>query len=296
MIDPVRKPISSFLALLLTACASVERLAIPAPTLIDEALATSGVDAEPSHLAWDQFLKRYLHVGSDGLGRLAYAQVTEQDREDLERYIRNLSGLDATRWPRDAQLAYWANLYNAQTVSVILEHYPVASIRAIKEGLIDLGPWEDERLKVRGRRLSLHDIEHGIVRPLWPQTPEIHYLLNCAAIGCPTLVAYAYTGDNVQSALQSNARAFINSDRGVSVDERGRLTLSKIYLWYPSDFGGSRSAIIAHLQKYADDATRQTIAKHRNSIRYAYDWALNDHGQKSGENATVPAFSSTESQ
>ncbi|MEM1141750.1 MAG: DUF547 domain-containing protein [Pseudomonadota bacterium] len=272
--------INSVLLVFLTGCAGIERLAIPNPTLIDEELVGSGMSGEPDHGVWDRFLKTYLREDTEGPARVAYAQVSAQDRAGLDQYIAALSSLDASQWNRDAQLAYWANLYNAKTVSVILEYYPVDSIRQIKDGLLDLGPWNDKRLTVNGRSLSLHNIEHGIVRPLWAETPEIHYILNCAAVGCPTLVNYAYDADNIAAALQTNAQTFINSDRGITVDERGRLVLSKIYLWYLDDFGGSRSALVEHLLEYASGATRKKIADGRSPVRYAYDWSLNEAGKR----------------
>ncbi|MEO0437283.1 MAG: DUF547 domain-containing protein [Pseudomonadota bacterium] len=265
------------LLLLLSACASVERLAIPKAKLLDASLSQSGVQVEPEHTAWNQFIKQYLRADSEGFGRLAYAEVTDGDKSSLAAYILALSSVDATRLSRNAQLAYWSNLYNAKTVAVILDHYPVESIRNIKDGVLDLGPWEEKRLTVNEVPLSLHNIEHGIVRPLWPNTPEIHYLLNCAALGCPTLVSYAYDADNVEAALKDNASRFINSDRGVTLDERGRLVLSKIYAWYFQDFGGSKSELLDHLLQYADEATRKEIQEHRGTVRYVYDWSLNDY-------------------
>ncbi len=264
------------LAVTLSGCASIERLAIPKSSLIDQKLAATGLSSEPDHGVWDRFLKRYLIVDSEGVGRLSYAQVSAQDKSDLDEYVSSLSKLNATHWPRNAQLAYWSNLYNAKTVSVILDHYPVASIRKIKNGVFDLGPWEDKRLEVDGESLSLHDIEHGIVRPLWPDTPEIHYLLNCAAVGCPSLVDYAYNSKNVVTALETNARLFINTSRGVRLNDRGNLVLSKIYAWYLGDFGGKQSTVIEHLLRYANDDTRRAIQQRRGSVRYAYDWSLND--------------------
>ena len=264
------------LVVLISACASVERLAIPKAKLLDGTLAQSGVQEEPKHDVWGRFLKRYLRVDSKGFGRLAYAEVSVDDKTALDAYIATLAALGATSLSRNAQLAYWSNLYNAKTVAVVLNHYPVASIRNIKDGVLDLGPWEEKRLIVNGIALSLHNIEHGIVRPLWPNTPEIHYLLNCAALGCPSLVDYAYEESNVEESLSKNASRFINSERGVAVDESGRLVLSKIYAWYLSDFGGSKKKLIQHLEKYADAATQDKIVRHGGAIRYAYDWSLNE--------------------
>lgn len=275
-VDVKRLWISAFLILLQTGCANVERLAIPKAELVSPDFDAVGTASEPDHSAWDQFLKKYLSMGADGVGRIDYGRVSVEDVGALSRYIDTLSALEANRWSRPAQLAYWSNLYNATTVSVILENYPVDSIRQIKSGFFDLGPWDEKRLEVAGRSLSLHDIEHRIVRPLWMDTPEIHYLLNCAAVGCPSLVPYAYTAGNVEAALVDNARAFINNSRGVDVDDGGRLVLSKIFLWYQGDYGGTRQSVMNHLLKYADATTRDDIEAYQGSVRYVYDWSLND--------------------
>ncbi len=263
------------LFLLLSACVNLERLAIPKASLSDSTLKTTGTDPSPDHGPWDSFLKSYLMVDEGGLGRIAYGSVDAENHGKLKDYVETLSQFDARTLSREGQLAYWANLYNASTVSVILDHYPVSSIRKIKNGLFDLGPWNEKRLTVRGVPMSLHDIEHGVVRPLWSDHPEIHYLLNCAAVGCPSLVSFAYTENNVMQALEDNARSFINDPRGLR-SENGRLTVSKIYLWYQSDFGADREALLDHLRRYANEETRKTIDNARGPLRYAYDWTLND--------------------
>ena len=276
MIRTLKTPALLCLLPALMGCTAIERLAIPSSQLISPDLQASGTQSQVSHAVWDQFLQSYTEQSSDGIVRVNYGAVSSDDKQQLDAYIAELSSYDAAQFTRDAQLAYWINLYNALTVSVILDHYPVESIRDIRSGLTDFGPWNEKRVTVNGRELSLHDIENGIVRPLWPDEPRSHYALNCAALGCPNLAQSAYTADNIQDRLQEYAVDYVNDPRGVSVGEDGNLTLSKIYSWYRGDFGGSNETIISHLREYAGPELSQSLGQSAKISGYEYDWSLND--------------------
>ena len=277
MISKTLKPLSIlFLLPLITSCATIERAAIPKSKLISPDLQKAGAQSQISHQAWDRFLQTYTKLGNDGIVRVDYAAVNEQDKQKLDAYIKDLGDRDASQYTRNAQLAYWINLYNALTVSVILDHYPVDSIRDIKKGLIDVGPWDEKRVVAGGRELSLYDIENGIVRPLWPDDPRTHYALNCAAIGCPNLAQTAYTAGNIMQRLEEKAKLYVNSPRGVSITEDGELTVSKIDNWYRNDFGRSDEIIINHLRQYADPDLKTALDQSGKINHYAYDWSLND--------------------
>lgn len=262
-------------ALLIGGCTSIERLAIPNAKLLSSELSEQGRAAELSHDAWDGFLQHYTKKGSDGVVRVAYGEVTPQNKQQLADYLKYLAAHDVTHQPRDAQLAYWVNLYNALTVKTVLDHYPVASIRHIRRHILDPGPWEEKRITVAGRALSLHNIEHGIVRALWADDPRIHYALNCAAIGCPNLAQRAYTAQNLEAMLEANAVAYVNHARGVSVDDE-TITASKIYAWYAEDYGDSEVAILSHIRRYASPTLKAQLFGKTRIHRYRYDWALND--------------------
>jgi hypothetical protein len=140
---------------------------------------------------------------------------------------------------RNEAHAYWINLYNAKTLEVVAEAYPVTSIKKINLGgsfLFGSGPWKAKLMTVNGTELSLDDVEHEIVRALF-NDPMSHYGLNCASYSCPNLATRAYTGANVNAlARQTGCRLCQSSARGgVS---NGRITASKIYSWYAGDFGG----------------------------------------------------------
>ncbi|MEP1421907.1 MAG: DUF547 domain-containing protein [Erythrobacter sp.] len=257
-------------------CTSLERLAIPSSELVSAQFQAAGTQDSISNEAWDSFLSSYTTLGEDGIVRVDYGAVSADDKQKLDSYVDYLAAQDATQFTRDAQLAYWINLYNALTVSVILDNYPVDSIRDISTSPLDFGPWGEKRIVVNGRELGLHDIEHGIVRPLWSEEPRIHYALNCAAFGCPNLAQSAYTASNLEQKLQENSVLYINDPRGVSVGEDGKVTLSKIFSWYREDYGGSEETVLVHVRQYAEPDLLAALDQPDLSISYAYDWSLND--------------------
>lgn len=225
------------------------------------------------HSAWDGLLGRYLDSEHpSGVNRFDYAAVSPGDRRVLDEYLDELQSLSPASLNRDEQMAYWFNLYNALTVRVILDHYPVAGIRDISLPGSRGGPWKAALVTVEGRPLSLDNIEHDILRPLWGDT-RIHYAVNCASIGCPDLAPRAYRGAILEEMLDEAARSYINHPRGVSSDGR-RLTLSSIYSWYKEDFG-NREELYAHLLRYAEDEIAEAVRASKGRPRYRYDWALN---------------------
>ena len=228
------------------------------------------------HGDWQAMLDSYLSEDKDGINRFAYAEVTPPDRERLQGYLDELAGTDPLSLRRDEQFAYWINMYNAVTVAVILDYYPVKSIRRVEGGLLGLGPWNEELITVQGEALTLNDIEHRILRPLF-RDPRIHYAVNCASLGCPNLASEAYVAAELDRQLDAAARDFINHPRGVALDGK-RLQLSSIYDWYGADFGADEAGLIAHLRRYAEPQLRDALAAFDGRIRYDYDWQLNEPG------------------
>lgn len=225
-----------------------------------------------NHAVWGQFLQKYVNTKDDN--KIRYQNVSADDKDGLEGYINNMQALNPLEYSRDEQYAYWVNLYNAYTIKLILDHYPVKSIKKIKLGkLFGSGPWKVKVMKVNGQDLSLDNIEHDILRPIW-QTPLTHYAVNCASIGCPNLANKAFTAENTAVLLEQNAKAFINSDKGVTQDGK-KIVLSKIYSWFKEDFGSTESNIIAHLKEYANAQTLQVLNQASPSVNYRYNWNLN---------------------
>ncbi len=234
-----------------------------------------------SHNPWDQFLSTYVETNNNsntavrGINTLNYAHVTSADKQTLKNYIATLTALPISHYNRNQQRAYWINLYNALTVDVVLDHYPVKSIMDIKlSGLFTRGPWQEKLIRVEQHPLSLNDIEHRILRPIW-NDPRTHYAVNCASLGCPNLSTQAYTAENMEQQLEYAASAFINHPRGVEVKD-GKLVLSSIYNWFKEDFGDSDINIIKHLQQYANEPLKQKLSTIERIFDDQYNWKLNE--------------------
>lgn len=263
---------------LLTACATVERLALPKPEPLPNPALTRSAPPPGEHVdhrVWTAFLNRYVMQDGQGVNRVAYGQVTQADRARLNGYLDELQAVNPAHLTRDQQLAYWINLYNALTVDVILDNYPVASIRDITDGPLSFGPWDRPLVHVAGETLTLNDIEHRIIRPNFNE-PRIHYALNCAAVGCPNLMDRAWQAEALERDFAAAEHAYVNDPRGVRFDDRGGLTLSKIYIWFREDFGPNEKAVLAQIETAAEPDLKARLQNTSRVRAYTYDWALND--------------------
>lgn len=262
------------LALLLASPASGAPKADPWPRWeAHEAGSRLRVNHEP----WDAFLREYLVADHpSGIHRVRYAEVGMAGKQALEQYLEDLQAVGVSALDRPEQKAYWINLYNALTVRVVLGHYPVKTIRKINisPGWFSSGPWRAKLLTVEGEEVSLDDIEHRILRPLW-QDNRVHYAVNCASLGCPNLQPEAFTAENTERLLEQAAREYVNHPRGARM-EKGRLVVSSIYDWFRADFGGSEEGVLAHLRHYAQEPLREALEGYSGKLRYEYDWALNE--------------------
>ena len=232
----VRVPILLLLAFSIGGIASFEALFAPTKQIWMKWTANDYFsEVRIDHSAWDKLLSRYLSNDGLGLNRFGYHRVAEEDKAHLERYVSGLQSVPISRYNKSEQLAYWINLYNAVTVKVILDHYPVESIQDIdiSPGLFGRGPWGKKLLTIEGEDVTLNDIEHRILRPIWDD-PRIHYAVNCASVGCPNLQLKAFTGKKSEEMLEAAAREFINSGRAAWFSD-GELVVSSIYAWFQGD-------------------------------------------------------------
>ena len=233
------------------------------------------------HSAWQIFLEKYLVTNPlntessaiSGINLLRYSAVAKIDRILLRTYLQTMEGTSISNFSRPQQRAFWINLYNAATVNLILEHYPLESITKISFSFFSFGPWDEDLLSVEGVELSLNDVEHRILRPIW-KDKRIHYTLNCASLGCPNLLPQAFTYLNTESLLEQGARDYINHPRGVKIQGEN-LILSKIYEWYQADFGGNEEGVIKHLQRYSTNKKLKYLHADDLEIEYQYNWQLN---------------------
>ncbi|WP_020532305.1 DUF547 domain-containing protein [Flexithrix dorotheae] len=220
-----------------------------------------------SHKIWDKLLKK--HVASNGL--VNYEGFLT-DQKTLDDYLDLLSkNPPGENWDKSAALAYWINAYNAFTIKLILDNYPVGSIKDIAGSITMVNsPWDIKFFKIGGVDFDLNTIEHEILRKKFDE-PRIHFAINCASISCPDLRKEAYIGQEIDRQLEEQTRIFLRNEskNQLSVNE---LKLSKIFDWFKSDFT-RHGSLVDFLKLY----TKLEINPEA-SIEYLdYDWGLN-HG------------------
>lgn len=232
-------------------------------------LQTNHGDSQPvSHAAFDAILKEY--VTSEGWvdyrGLLA-------DRARLDDYLDILSAHHPNKenWSRNERLAYWINAYNAFTLQLILDHYPVESIKDIKRGIPFVNTvWDIKFINIEGKEYDLNNIEHGIIRSEFNE-PRIHFAVNCASYSCPVLQNFAYTAENLDRQLDHAAKEFINDAKRNRISENS-LKLSKILSWYGGDFKKNGKTVLDYVKKYSE----VNISADPDIDYLEYDWRLND--------------------
>ncbi|WP_298303507.1 DUF547 domain-containing protein [uncultured Erythrobacter sp.] len=222
------------------------------------------------HSRFDALLKQYVVEGDNGVNLVRYEQLQSEAADELTAYLTAMQEIAIEDFGRDEQFAFWANLYNAATLDVIIQNYPVDSIRDI--GILSLGPWDDEVVTVSGRTLTLNNIEHDIMRPDW-QDVRVHYAVNCASIGCPNLGTEAFTGAKLEEQLEAAASAYVNHPRGFG-GEPGKIVASNIYDWYQGDWGTEQD-VLDHAREYAVGPTAALLENAEIISGYDYDWGLN---------------------
>ncbi len=263
-----------FISTIILATLSCISVAAPSADLWErwaqyDANSTQAID----HSTWNDLLSRYVVRHDSGVNRFRYGKVSHEDGSKLMNYLNLLGNINISQYNRDVQRAYWINLYNALTVSVVLSNYPLRSIRDVSSGFFSAGPWKKKLIKIENETLSLDDIEHRILRPIW-KDPRLHYAVNCASIGCPNLQNQAFTATNSEQLLDKAAREYINHPRGAKVDSDGRLQVSSIYIWFNDDFGGDEG-VIRHLEQYAEPALANALKKTSEIDDHHYNWLLN---------------------
>ncbi|HAT64388.1 MAG TPA: DUF547 domain-containing protein [Flavobacteriaceae bacterium] len=222
---------------------------------------SSSVTALVDHSQWDALLKK--HVDKNGL--VDYKGFLK-DRSQLDSYLKMLSeNVPTEAWSVQELLAYYINTYNAYTVDLILDNYPVKSIKDIS------GAWTKAIVPIGDKTLSLGGIENGILRKM--NEPRIHFAINCASFSCPDLLNEAFTADKIDAQLDKVTRSFINgpkNDIGIT-----HLKLSKIFDWYKKDYViNGKNDVIAYVNAYLFKKIK--INPNATITYFEYDWDLNE--------------------
>lgn len=217
-----------------------------------------------SHEMFDSLLRQ--HVSEDG--NVDYKGFIK-DSVKFKQYLALLSKNhpNEKNWSREERLAYWINAYNAFTIKLIMDYYPVKSIKDIKDGIPFVSTvWDIKFIKIEDREYDLNNIEHGIVRPTF-KDPRIHMALNCASVSCPKLQNRAYTADKVNEQLDEAAREFLSDDSRNKISPT-KPQVSSIFKWYGGDF----DSVTDFINKYS----KEKINKNAKLEYLDYNWGLNE--------------------
>lgn len=227
------------------------------------------------HTGWTAVLGRYVRGGF-----VDYAGLRKRGAADLRAYLSSLGSVCGDHydtWTRAQKLAFWINAYNAYTVKLIVDHYPLKSIRSI--GILPGAAFRDDFIalpKLGRAKLSLNDIEHGILRAELRE-PRIHFAIVCASKGCPALRSEAYRASALEAQLDDAARGFVGDPRKNRYDAASRtLRLSAIFDWFHEDFERAAGSVPALVARYANANIAAAIRAGGVRVEFLdYDWSLN---------------------
>ena len=233
----------------------------------------------------------------DHKGMVNY-QGLKARRHSLDGFLAKLQSLEPAEyenWDEKSQIAFWVNAYNALTLKAIIDNYPIKasffrSFRFPNNSIRQIpGVWDELRFEVMGRKLTLNEMEHRIIRSDFGE-PRIHMALVCGALGCPPLRNEPYSGKNLDFQLDDQARRFLGDGEKFLIDRtKRRVYLSKIFDWYGQDFveryerepgfpghGRTRSAVLNFISGYLDRSDGEYLEQGDYRIDYLdYDWSLN---------------------
>lgn len=221
------------------------------------------------HSLWSRLLKAHV----DDRGLVNYKGF-KKDEKELKKYLDLLSkNPPSNKWSQNEQKAYWINAYNAYTVQLILDNYPVGSIKdigsKIKIPFVNT-PWDIEFIEIGGQKYDLNNIEHDILRKKF-NDPRIHFVLVCAAVSCPRLRNEAYAADKLDQQMDDQGRDFLNNPARNDI-RKGKASLSELFNWYRMDWNDNGKSVEYWVNRYANNK----IDKSTRIAYMEYNWNLNE--------------------
>lgn len=222
-----------------------------------------------SHSAFSNILQQQVSNG-----RVNYDALKAKPAA-LKSYLDTLAAVDKNEfngWNDNQQMAFLTNLYNAATLQLIVDNYPVKSIKKI--GGLFSSPWKQKVVRLFGDKVTLDNVEHDILRKDYSEA-RLHFALVCAAKGCPPLRPEAYEAGRFSKQLDDQGRIYMADSSINRVEDNGSaVSLSKIFDWFSGDFKKQSGSVIAFVKPYLPNGMS---LKSDASIRYSsYDWSLND--------------------
>ncbi len=219
---------------------------------------------QPDTAPYARVLQAYLHAD----GRFDYAALhgDEARMADLHAYVSSVGTARPGAWPRDEQLAFYLNAYNALVLLAVERRWPIDSV------MHEDGFFDTDKYTVAGEDRSLNELETHLIRRRFHE-PRVHFALNCASLGCPRLWPTPLSAQNLEAEFERRTRAFVRTTTTVN-REAGRVRVSKLFQWFAPDFGtaGGPGAFVARYLDPEDAAIARSVV----IPEFAeYDWALN---------------------
>lgn len=219
-----------------------------------------------NHKQWSSLLKKYV----DSKGDVNYKGFIK-DSAALNKYLKLLSDhAPDSSLTKDEKFTYWINAYNAFTVKLITQNYPLKSIKDLGSTATKNSPWDKKFFTIGGKEMTLNNIEHDILRKQF-NDPRLHFAINCASFSCPKLLNSAFEANTLNKQLNARAVDFLN-DTSKNIISSSNAQLSSILLWYGDDFTKTGISKIEYINKYSRNKIFPTT-----KIDYLkYNWALNE--------------------
>jgi hypothetical protein len=246
--------------------------------LMVTATVPAGAAAPPDYSVWGQLLSKYY----DPVQGMNYKALKANDKKALDDLRRQMGTVDVQTLSRPDQLAYWINLYNINVVGIVVDNYPVASIRDIStDPIVRLNVFKKDSVQTKKGAISLNDVENEKIRDGF-KDPRIHFAINCAARSCPPIRPEPYEGAKISDQLDDQVRKFLNGPHGARLAKDGGelvVHVTKIMDWFSDDFNKWAGGQVAFLKRYVSGDKRKMMDAAGNQIDLEfddYDWKLND--------------------
>jgi len=269
----------------------------PSVVVLTCAISSTVVFGDYTSEPFNRVLQRFV----DPDGRVDYVAIA-RDRSDLDVFIATIAETSPDIRPNEfpaeeSQLAYWINAYNATVINLVVEHYPISSVKDVpSKGAGKLlsklaGFFFEQKFELGGRTINLYGLEKNIIRKRFSD-PRFHFALNCASLGCPRLPMRAFSADDLEAELERETRLFMNEDRNVRIDNESRTVwLSSIFKWYKKEFISylkandpkEHASLIRYAELYCIGEKANALAEARRTGYHfdfiPYDWGLNGLGK-----------------
>lgn len=194
------------------------------------------------------------------------------DSAQFNEYFELLENNHPTRkWSDNERLAYWINTYNAYTIKLIIQNYPVKSIKDLGGSIYKVNTaWDIKLINICNELYDLNNIEHQKIRDQFNE-PRIHFAVNCASVSCPKLFNEAFYPERLEEQLDQVTKEFIKSKKKNFITTE-KASLSKIFNWYSGDFKVDKKSVIDFINLYSEvKITSDTEVNYMD-----YDWNLNE--------------------